>query len=1203
MMLSRRIFPATRLLVCLSLLCAVLFGQSERGTISGTAKDATGAVVPGAKVVANETQTNVTINSVTNGAGDYTIPNVPIGIYTIRVEKAGFRPAVLSGLTVNAATSVRADVTLEVGASSQAVEVTATAVQLHTEDSKSSVTIANKLVDDLPLVVGGTVRSPFDLAVLTPEGKNLGGDAGFALGGGQAAGYGTTLDGISADTSRALQKSWVSSNSPSVEAITEFTVDTNGFKAEFSHAAGGVMQFVTKSGTNQLHGSAYEFIRNTDFDANDWFSNRAGKARQIYKQNDFGATVGGPVYIPKVYHGKDKTFFFFSYEGFRNRNGATNVTQTVPTAEMYNGDFSKWVNAQGQVIPIYDPTTQVTNANGTVTRQVFPGNQIPKGMFNPASVQALGVFQASGVLTPNNGAAPGTVGYINNNYIVANGSQVAPVNKWSIKGDHIFNEKHRISGYYGNDRESLVPGADGPATLPGLYSSYNDLHQQSDVVRFSWDWTFSPTKMNHFYAGGNNWRQDHKPPQEYIGNWKSKFCLGNVPNCDENLVNLFAGGTGDTYSQWGGNADNGSENTIYGYNDDFTWIKGKHTFKFGGMLQVTHYNGLGRQCEAGCVGFSYTETGVPGVTDPNQGGNAFASFLLGYADTGSLDTVRFIGQQFYYVGGFAQDDWRISPKLMLNFGLRWDTELPPTGLNDRWADFSPTTPNPAAGGILGAVLFAGSGPGRVGTRTLADPWFGGFGPRIGFAYSLNDKTVIRGGYGRAFGQIMAVTGSAHTMGFTLTQSFPNQTSGVQPSFLLSQGLPPWTAPPFINPSVSNGASVSWWQGKEADRLPEANNVNLSIQRQLSSSMVLEASYNMVVGSHLQTQLLDYNQDNPSVLTRFGTIPQSTTVLNSAIGSAAANAAGVFAPYPGFTGSVKQALRPFPQYSLIDTYAGQGDHSGHSTYHAGIIQLQKRYSHGMTIQTSYVFSKIITNADSYWGNNTTSGGGGCCLAADQFNRGLEKAIGQFDQTHNFKLGLVYDLPFGRGKTFLSKGVGSWILGNWRGSGVLTYGSGQPIGVTSSYVLPLYGATNGRSTPYVSSLNGWQPNWNGKFDPSIDTFVNPYCSSPTASCSGPFPYQGVLSDPQQRNLGFGNAPRYNPDVRQFAGLNENVSLTKSIPIKEQVRLEFRVEAFNLFNRVRFGSGDTNLQDPNFGHLTSSGDLLNSPRQLQFAMKMYF
>ena len=260
---------------------------------------------------------------------------------------------------------------------------------MDSEDSQTSVTVNQTLVNTLPLVVAGTVRSPFDLASLTPEAKNTGSAEGFALGGGQADSYQATLDGVSIDTSRALQKNWVTSNAPSVEAITQFTVDTNGFKAEYGHAGGGVMMFVAKSGTNQFHGSAYEFIRNTDFDANDWFSNRAGKARQIYKQNDFGFTVGGPVWIPKIYHGKNKTFFFFSYEGFRNRNGATNATATVPTPEMYNGDFSKWVNAKGAVIPIYDPTTQVQNANGTYTRSGFSATiKFPARMFNPASVQA-----------------------------------------------------------------------------------------------------------------------------------------------------------------------------------------------------------------------------------------------------------------------------------------------------------------------------------------------------------------------------------------------------------------------------------------------------------------------------------------------------------------------------------------------------------------------------------------------------------------------------------------------------------------------------------------------------------------------------------------------------------------------------------------------------------------------------------------------
>jgi hypothetical protein len=1193
--LAKGVFSGLLAIFCVS----TLWAQSERGTISGTVRDTSGAVIAAAKVTITNPATNQVTSLNTNELGEFTVPSVAVGSYRVLAEKQGFRPAELTGLTVDAASTARVDIKLEIGSSTTVVEVEAAAVQINAEDAKASTTINNKLVDDLPLVVGGAVRSPFDLAALTPESKNLGGDAGFSLGGGQAAAYQVTLDGISANTTRALQKSWVNSNSPSVEAITEFTVDTNGFKAEYGHAGGGVMTFVTKSGTNGFHGSAYEFLRNNAFDANDWFSNRAGKSRQIYKQNDFGATVGGPVWIPKVYRGKDKTFFFFSYEGFRNRNGATNATATVPTAEMYNGDFSKWVTAAGTQIPIYDPTSQVSNPDGTVTRQVFAGNKVPASLFSPASMQALKVFQGSGTLTPNNGAAPGTVGYINNNYLITNGTQVQPVNKISIKGDHIFNTKHRISGYYGHDHESQTPGADGPATLPGLYTNYNDLQQISDVLRFSWDWTFSPTKLNHFYAGGNNWRQNHNPPQEYIGNWKDKFCLGNVPDCNENLVNLFSGGTSNPYTTWGGQANNGSENTVYGYNDDFTWIKGSHAIKFGGQYQISHYNGFGRQCISGCVGFSYLETGKPGVVDPNQGGNAFASFLLGYADSGQIDTIRFIGQQFGYLASYIQDDWKVNRKLTLNLGLRWEIALVPTGLNDSWTDFSATTPNPGAGNLPGAVVFAGSGPGRVGTRGLADPYYGAWGPHIGGAYQLNEKTVIRASYARAFGPLQSVTGSTHNSGFTLTQTFSTANNGITPTFTMDKGVPAYTVPPFINPAVSNGTNVAWFQGQETTHPPTTDNLSFSIQRQIGSSMVFDASYSGVLGSHLQAQLLNYNQLNPKYLTAFGTIAQSTKVLNSQVGSATANAAGVLAPYPGFTGTVAQALRPYPQYRVVDTFSGQGDHSGHSTYHAAVFSLQKRYAKGLTIQTSYVFSKLLTNADSYWGNNTTSGGNGCCLGADQYNRGLEKSIGQFDVTHNFKFGFVYELPFGKGQKYLTSGWASWILGNWRTNGVLTYASGQPVGVTSSYVLPLYTNTNGRTIPYVTSYNNWQPNWNGKFDPSIDTFLVPYCASATATCNGPFPNQGAGTALN----GFGNETRYNPKVRQFGNYNENLSIARSFPIHEQIRMEFRAEAFNIFNRVRFGPGDTNLQDANFGKLTSSSDLLNSPRQLQLALKLYF
>ena len=1192
------------LIFCGWLFClpAFMLAQSGRGTISGTVRDTSGAVVPLVKITVINNATGQRIDLTSNGTGDFTAAEVPVGTYNVEAEKEGFHQAVIKNLNVDAGDTARADVSLEVGQSRQVVEVEATTLQLDTEDSQNAVTVNQTLVNTLPLEVAGAVRSPFDLATLTPEAKNTGSYSGFALGGGQADSYQATLDGVSVNTSRALQKNWVASNAPSVEAITQFTVDTNGFKAEYGHAGGGVMMFVAKSGTNQFHGSAYEFLRNNDFDANDWFSNRAGKARQIYKQNDFGVTVGGPVWIPKVYHGQNKTFFFFSYEGFRNRNGATNATATVPTAEMYNGDFSNWVTAAGKQIPIYDPTTQVSGANGAVSRTQFPGNKIPVSLFNATSLQALKVFQSGGNIAPNTGARPGTASYVNNNYIIANGSNVQPVNKLSIKGDHVFNDKQRISGYYGYDRESTVAGPEGPATLPGLFSNYNDTSQSSDVLRFSWDWTLSPTKFNHFYAGGNNWRQDHKPPQEYIGNWQNKFCLGNVPNCNENLVQLFYSGTGNPYTAWGGQADNGSENTVYSYNDDFTWIKGPHTFKVGGSFQINHYNGLGRQCEAGCVGFNYTETGLPLSTDPNQGGNAFASFLLGYADSGQIDTPRFIGQQFPYFAGFVQDDWHVNQKLVLNLGLRWETNLPPTGLDDRWSDFSPTTPNPAAGGIPGAVIFAGSGTGRQGSRTLADSYFRAFGPHFGFAYSWNQKTVIRGSYARSYAPLMAVSGSAHNMGFTLTDTVTNQTNGLQPTFLLNQGFPAYQVPPFINPSVSNGTSVSWWQGAETTHPPTTDNFNFSIQRQLGPNMLVETAYNGVMGSHLQAQLLDYNQDNPALLTAFGNIAQSTAVLSSQVGSALANQYGIAPPYPGFKGTVKQALRPYPQYTLVDTYGGQGDHSGHSTYHSALVRFEKRYGNGLTFQTSYVFSKLLTDADSYWGNaiptTASGGGGGCCLAADQYNRRLEKSIGQFDVTHDFKAGFVYDLPFGKGRQFLTHGAAAWILGNWGVNGILTYASGLPVGVTSTYVLPLYGTSNGRSTPYVASNNGWQPNWNGNFDPTVDSFMNAYCG-PGITCTGVFPAQGNGT----ANNGFGNTTRYNPKVRQFPNLNENLSVARSFPIREQMRFEFRAEAFNIFNRVRFGAGDIQLQDQNFGKLTSSTDLLNTPRQLQLALKFYF
>ena len=295
---------------------------------------------------------------------------------------------------------------------------------------------------------------------------------------------------------------------------------------------------------------------------------------------------------------------------------------------------------------------------------------------------------------------------------------------------------------------------------------------------------------------------------------------------------------------------------------------------------------------------------------------------------------------------------------------------------------------------------------------------------------------------------------------------------------------------------------------------------------------------------------------------------------------------------GSRATVAQALRPFPQYNGINTLSGGGDHSGHSTYHAAIARIEKRFSNGLTFSSSYVFSKILTDADSYWPG--TNGGEAFRsfegnAAADHYNRGLEKSISSYDVTHNFKLGLSYELPFGKGKPMLAHGVASAILGNWRVSATNYYGSGQPLGIGTTYSLPIFA---GRQVPYVSSNTGWRAPYSGQFDPSVDNFFVPYGS-------GPFPAQGA-GTPYN---GIGNVSRYNPKIRQFPNYNENFSLAKTFPIREQLRLDFRAEFFNAFNRVRFGNGVQVIQDPNFGHLTSNTDILNTPRQIQFALKLYF
>src|ERR1017187_10149189 len=708
------------LLVRLILLAAVsaiqLLAQGDRGEITGTVTDATGSVVPGARITAIQTSTNVSYKTTTSTAGDFTVPSLPVGTYQVKVEAQGFKTHVTDNVAMPPGATARIDVKLEVGTAQQSVEVRATAQVLQTENARVETDVSNTLVDALPVKVNGNSRSPFDLATITGE-VNAAGT--FRIGGGNDT-VGITLDGSSLAGDKigsdAGNGGAAAMNSPSVEALTEFSVEASGFKAETGNASGGTLSFVSKSGTNRFHGSAFEFMRNQDFDAKGFFNS----VRPIYKQNNFGVTAGGPVYIPKLYHGKNKTFFFASYEGFRNRVGAGNGTYySVPPPAFYKGDLSQWVNGSGQLYQIYDPGPQVQLANGSCQRTAFPNNQIPQSRFDPTIVPILNYV--STILQPNRpGIVPGTFGYVNNNYFNNTGTSIAPNNRWSAKIDQTLGSKHHISYLMNRYWDLSTYGPAGPVGLSAPLGTGTFGYNKTQVYRANWDWTISPTLLNRFYGGFNWFREDHTQGEATeagsllaeglnvlvpAGTWKSKgICLPGFILCS----NFPIISTGD-FSGWGNNAPNGSDPEVFEVHDDMTKIHGAHTFKWGYFFGDSHYDGFGLQFGSGGVGFSSQSTDNialgPGLSESAAGGSGFASMLLGQVNSFNIDSLRYLLVVYETHQGYIQDDWKITRNLTLNLGFRYEMNVAPHAPDGKLSNLNFTAPNPVAGGILGATEF------------------------------------------------------------------------------------------------------------------------------------------------------------------------------------------------------------------------------------------------------------------------------------------------------------------------------------------------------------------------------------------------------------------------------------------------------------------------------------------------------------------
>jgi hypothetical protein len=1138
------------------------WAQGDRGNITGAVTDPGGAAVPGASVKVTNPATGLTQSTTTGGDGNYNIPYLPVGSYTVSAEKAGFSTTQQTGVAVQVSNTTRVDLALKIGQVQDRVDVTGVAPVVVSERSDLGTVMNSKEIIDLPLSLGGGLRDNLAFTILTPGTVfNTGNDNSLRIGGGLAAGQSMMLDGAEAESERRNDSGF---QSVSTDAIAEFRVISNAFSAEYGRMANGVINFTTKSGTNNLHGSLFEYFRNDDLNARAFFN----ATRSIVRENDFGGTAGGPVWIPKVYDGRNKAFFFFSYEKDITRTGSPSGYSSVPTPAFKAGDFSQYTNADGSIIPIYDPAT-TTIVGSNIVRQQFPGNMIPASRIDPIAT-TLNKY------LPN----PTLPGYVNNINTVGNPG--ANQNVWSIKGDYNITGNSRLSGLFSKQYFGS-PDSIGP--IPGPVGNNFNSAGTNKFYRLSHDQVITPTLLNHITFGWNNRNIIEYFPQRYQAIPASDRAIltlkgASTQNPTSNILPPSAYQLGSPYGEYGFWINTLSPSRTANINEQVSWVKGKQTVKFGFEFLRADYRRV--NCN-GCTGeadFSPNTTGLPGVTSLT--GSSYASFLLGAPASGNYNLPGDFSFGEPYYAWFIQDDWKATRKLTLNLGLRYELPFPKVETQNRVSNLCLYCPNPAAGDIPGALQFAGYGPGRTGQASFLDVRKNAWGPRLGLAYEIVPNFVIRAG-GGLFYVPEREGGNADRaeQGFQGSVSVASPDGGYTPAFSLLNGLPAAPPVPNLNPGLNILGTVPF-AARYAGYAPKMYDWNFTVERGLGRNTVIRVSYQGTVGIALLSSTEIINQVNPTNLSL-------GSVLFLPISSAAAQAAGVTKPWAGFpdSRSVGQALRPFPQYTSID-HSVDSDTTGHSTYHAASISAEHRYSSGLWFSTSYTFSKLISNVQ---GENPSLGtfiGAGDIFTQNAYDRKADKAVSVSDVPHHVVVAYSYELPVGKGRKYLSRmhPVADAALGGWKISGIHNYQSGYPLYVTSSLSLGLFSGTERANFVGGPTIN---PAWKG--DPNSAPYINP------AAFARPAPFT------------FGNSGKELPYLRLPALLDEDITLAKKFPLfKEGRELEFKASAFNIGNRVLFGGTggnggkgiDLNVEDSKFGYFSSQA---NSARQVQLSLRLIF
>jgi hypothetical protein len=1202
--------------------------QLDTGSISGTVADPSGSAVKDVTITAKETSTGTTYKTISSATGYYVFPSVRTGTYELKAQPpSSFKTAVYSGVVVTVASHVGQDIALAVGAASETISVTADALTLETESSEVDANITKEQVYDLPLAVTGNLRSISSLEFLVPGAVGPGTSAGGSafqmtkIAGGQTEGTDYLVDGITTNRQENGSGSF-DIIAPSVESIQEFHVDISGMSAEFGRTTGGLANYKTRSGTNDYHGTAFDYYKNAVLDGNNWFNNgylalnptdSELLKRPPDTKNNYGVSLGGPLRIPGLYDGHDKTFFLFSFEQLLYHTGAS-VTSNIPTpAELgSNGQYFDFSSTLGGpiltaggtqayscngTVPLYygeifDPAAESNSCNNTP----FPNNQIPIGRESQVASAVLQYMP-----TPN--LSGGT-----NNYVYSTTDSIAQT-VLSVRIDQNLGQKHKIWGFF-SDRENSDHGNGANLPPPLTSNGGGAVDQHGKLTRAGWDWIFSPAVVNSLTFGGNRSNNYNLSAAARTGtDWDSKLGIANGSGP------VFPGFVfnGSPYPNLGENDDAEDVDNTIALNDIVHWQHGAHSLSFGGEVQYHQYSfvsKIGGTCSgtSGCFTFWDNQT-ASDTTYWGRDGNSFAAFLVGQAGTtNALEQIHAPRWITHTTALFVQDNWKVKTNLTLNLGLRWSFDTPRHEADGDTAIFSPTTPNPGASGFPGALVFAGNGLGRNGNvgETWASTYYKDFEPRVGFAWSpsaLHNRLVVRGSAGIYYGPLVyADFGQGTLQGFTANQTLftGDPLSGPQ----VDAGLPVLSSTPDLDPTQSNGQGVDYI-AKSFGRPAMVNSWNLENQIQLKPDLYLSLGY---IGNHATRLhgLLNYPNDIPQSALSMGTCLLWWAVAPCPNGFSSPP----IQPYPGFscasgctygiTEEVEQALRPFPQVGYIneDSYL---QNVGQSSYDALEAKLERRFHNGLNVLVSYTFSKTITDADSiqpYYSTLQSQGG-----TQNPYDVRAEKAVSNQDVPNNFVASYIYELPVGRGKHFLAgtpRPVNA-IIGGWRISGVNRYLSGQPISFFGANGIP--GFDNGIRPNRVP---GQVVRRQGPFNPLSFNNTGTTGYDPTSgACTTGYWNCGFLTDPNP-NPGvdvpyvFGNMPRNSSDIRSFPFYDEDLSLAKTFAITERVHAEFRGEFFNAFNRHVFNKPDSGVQDTSFGQV---GTTLLGPRNGQFVLRITF